>query len=123
MRRYKKSDYPDIGTWYAKKGLNRPAPESLAKVGFIEPGVAAGFLYKCEGGFALLDGYVANPESDKEERDKALDEITAALLAHAEEKGFRCVLAYTELEAVSRRAEKHGMRREAGLQTLLIRKF
>lgn len=83
-------------------------PHTLPKVGFISPGVAAGFLYQTDSCVAIIDGYISNPVLNRADRDEALDEVTQALLNKAKELGFTHVKCETKLTSIGARAERHG---------------
>ena len=110
MRRFSAIDLPEVQGWYALRHLAPPTLDMLPDFGCIEPEVAAGWLYCTDSSFALLDGYITNPEAFSRDRDAALDVITSELLAEARRAGFRHVLAYTRHGSIGRRAMRHGFR-------------
>ena len=54
----------------------------------------------------MFDTFVANPEVDKEERDKALDLLVNALEAEAKESGYEAIICNSRLGAIINRAER-----------------
>jgi hypothetical protein len=103
------SDKAELKEWMKARDMNVDASlESLPALGIIYPGVAAGFLRLCEGGYALMDGYITNPEASSEDRDTALDAITAALIVTADKRGIKNLIAITKHWTIASRAERHG---------------
>lgn len=78
--------------------------------------VAAGFLRKCEGNYAFIDGFITNPCHPPEIRNKALDLLTKRLVRRA--KG-RKILAFTTDNCILTRAKKHGFAHLQGHQFLV----
>lgn len=109
MRRYCPSDYDEVCAWYEARGMNPPDRSMLPQVGYIVPGVAAGWLCQTDCDLAFLDGYVTHPEASKERRHDALDAITGALLEDAGNRGFKTVLVLSKDEGIIARAGRHGM--------------
>lgn len=56
-------------------------PVDLLPIGFIVPGVAAGFLRRAEGGVGIIEGVCTNPLVSSSTRHKALDAVFRALLS------------------------------------------
>lgn len=108
MRRYAPADLPEIARWYAARGLKAPTDDMLSPYGMIVPGVAAGWLYRTDSSFALLDGYISNPAAPREERASALQQITDELLAEAFRNGAARVLAYTAITSIEDLALRSG---------------
>lgn len=118
IRRVKKKDIPFINNWHEAKGEVGVPFENYPKVNYVEPGVAVGYLVHTDVGIALIDGYAANPLASKEERDRALDNITGLLLDEAKVLGFKRVAALTKIPAIQHRAKGFGFI-EIGTFTLL----
>ncbi len=105
-------DLPDLNAWYAARGEPGWTADMVPPTGYIEPGVAAGFLFITNTTIALMEGMVTNPRADPAARDRALDEIAHLLLAEARQAPFgatiRQVYLFTQIGAIERRALKHG---------------
>lgn len=110
MRAYAPSDYEEIATWYAGRDQPIPTPKSLPEIGYIEPGVAAGFLYRTDANWSLIESYIAHPNSDAKARSESLDLISFALIQTAKEMGFKHIVSITKNPAVVARAKKHGFK-------------
>lgn len=83
-------------------------PETLPQTGFIIPGKAAGFLYRTDSSLAMIETLVAAPGLSKEERSEAVDLVVAAISEESARLGFQVLVGYTQLDAVVKRAERHG---------------
>lgn len=119
MRRVRTADCLELGRWYSLQA-EKPPSVALPKVGLIEDGVAAGFLYQADGGLGLIDGYVSNPEASSTERHKALNEITVELMRIANENGITNVIALTKDPSIAIRATMHGFK-DLGLYCLFTK--
>ncbi len=118
LRRYENRDLEQLNRWYDLRHCPKVDNSLLPGVGFIADEMAAGFLYQTDSSLCLLDGYVSNPLTYKEDRDKALNCITQALLTEAKRLGFKKILAFTTVEAIATRAMINGFHLE-GPQILL----
>jgi sugar phosphate isomerase/epimerase len=107
LRIFEPSDLAEINRWYVDRGFAPIELANLPKFGLIEPGVTAGFLYQTDSDFAILEGFISNPESDQKARDESLDIITEALTEMARNLGFAKVLAITSNLKIENRAMKH----------------
>ncbi|AEI68032.1 hypothetical protein [Corallococcus macrosporus] len=83
-------------------------PDGLPQTGYVIPGKAAGFLYRTDSSLAMIENLVAAPGLSKEERNEAVDLIVAAICTESARLGFKILLGTTQLDAVVKRAEKHG---------------
>lgn len=120
MRRYEPGDYPALKAWHEARGMEAPAERRLPSLGFIEPGVALGFLYQTDSALALTDLLISNPEASAMARGRALVAIDRALSAEAGRLGFEGVLAITREPGVERAAERNGYR-HLGVFAMLYR--
>ena len=80
VRKYNPSDYFTVASWWSKQKWPVIPSDHLPEHGFIVDGIAAGFLYKTDSKFALLEFVIANPDTSKEDRSKALDLVIDSLL-------------------------------------------
>lgn len=109
VRQYEKEvDAPTLAAWARMRELTDLKIDSLPEVGFIVPGLAAGFIRKVEGGYGLVDGYVTHPLMPPGQRDAALDLVTKALITYAEDNGITHLIAITREQNIVTRAQKHG---------------
>lgn len=79
----------------------------LPKLGFIVPGVAAGFIRYCEGDMSLFDSVVTNPLASSNTRHRALD----AIMDDVKTFGGRHILGITEDAGTLERGAAHGFRK------------
>ena len=93
-----------IQSWYRERSLPVPEAPMLPVIGFVEEGVAAGFLVRTDTTLALLDGFVTNPAAQSNHKDIALDDIVDAIIEEARFLGFTALMAITKSEAIKARA-------------------
>jgi hypothetical protein len=122
VRHYIDSDLKEINRWEALHGADLTPIEALPQVGFIYPGVCAGFLLQTDSAVCFLDGFTANPEVEKEKRRLALDSVTEKLLITAKDLGFKSVLAFTSNESIKARCNRYEFSPK-GEYNLFVRRF
>lgn len=96
-------------------------PDALPQTGFIIPGKVAGFLYRTDSSVAWIEGLVAAPGLDREERSQAIDAIVEAIIHEAQQLGFKTLLGYTVLDVVVKRSERFGFTYVSGGFHLIAR--
>lgn len=121
LRTFEASDYSDVASWW--KAHNWPVLpiEALPKLGFIVPGVCAGWLYETDSTLCWLEWVVSNPLTSKEERSVALDEVISSLLSRAKELGFKQVFTTVVHPKLVDRYKNHGFVVTDQAMTNLIR--
>lgn len=116
MRSFEPADSTEVGGWYRARGLRAPLAAMYPGTGMIEPGVAAGFLYRTDGALNLIEGVVTNPAASKRAAVRAVGAIVEALVTAAPEP----TLAFCAQPGMARRGQRAGMRR-AGSYILLVK--
>lgn len=101
-------DYPEICSWWTAHGWAPIAEDLLPRTRLVIEGLCAGFLYKTDSNFAVLEWVVGNPKADKGQRRIALDLLIQGLLKVAKESGFTTVWTQLEHPALIERYENHG---------------
>lgn len=107
MRAYSTGDYSTIAHWCALRDISPPDSWMIPETGYIVDDVAAGFLLIMNNNVGKLEFFISNPNSDKKERDEALDEITTELIETARDVGIKLLTAATQNEAIKKRALFH----------------
>ncbi len=74
---------------------------------FIIPGVAAGGVRCCEGGYGMMDSLCSNPLVSSATRHKAMQTLWTKLLSIED---FKVVVGFTEDAGTLERAKRHGFR-------------
>jgi hypothetical protein len=109
MRTFSDSDLEQVNRWEQAQGLKPSELSSLSGNGWIEPGVAAGWLYSTDSDFCLLDGVVSNPEAAADERHMALDRIQQMAGIWAKALGFKHLVALCTVDSLLKRGvERYG---------------
>lgn len=108
VRLYENSDYSEVAGWWLDQNWPIIPQDHLPEFGFIVPGIAAGFLYKTDSNFALLEFVIANPNSSKEDRANALDLVIENLILLAQELGFKSIFSSVTHPKLIDRYVNHG---------------
>lgn len=89
-----------------------PPDEEMPALGWVasdlESPVAMAFLRRVEGGYAILDGLVTDPEAPGSLRSKAIDLVVKKVLDTAKELGIKAVTATSVDANTLVRSNKHG---------------
>jgi hypothetical protein len=112
--------FDQVQAWVQSRG-DVITPDALPQTGFIIPGKAAGFLYRTDSSLAWIEGLVAAPGLEREERSQAVDAVVAALIDAAPRLGVKTLMAYTLLDAVVKRSERFGFTYVSGGFHLIAR--
>lgn len=99
-----------------------PKEEFVPDIGFIEPGVAAGFLIQTNIPCAIIDLYISNPRVEKAIRDEALDRITQMLFQKAKSLGCKVVRCESQVNTIKERAVRNGCK-PVGDFTLFVKEL
>lgn len=121
-RRINDNDTTEISSWYTARGLSSPPKAALPSIGFIVPGVAAGYLYRTDSSLALIEGYVTNPRASSEDRNRGLEALTEHLLESARLDGFTHILVLTEDVSIQTRAITWNFNKK-GIKTLMVKEL
>lgn len=122
IRRWRVTDSGEINRWYDLQEEKPIHYGNLPEVGFIEEGVAAGFLIQTDSGFGIIEGFVTNPEVSSEVRHRALYDITMEIFRTAKELGLREVIALTRDPSIISRAMAHNFE-DLGFYCLLAKEI
>lgn len=103
IREYRPSDLIDIKTWFRLH--SRPLDETLMpSIGFIAPGIAAGFLVRTDCGFCFLEPFISNPKSTYVERNDALSLILDKLVETSRLLNFKYAIGVSTSKSMISRA-------------------
>lgn len=87
-RRYQESDYKEVSGWFHSRNIEI-TEEYLPHVGYIEPGVAAGFIYQTDANFCIFESFIGNPEKTHQERKSGLEKIVEKMILMAKHMQFK----------------------------------
>lgn len=105
MRKYVHADYEHIVNWFTLRHMPVPAQYELPYVGYIEDGLAAGFLITSDTPTAVLDFFISNPVANKKLRQEAIFQIAKALMEEAKIQKYQRVLCRTKIESIKSAAK------------------
>jgi hypothetical protein len=123
MQPYNHFHYNKIREWAARRDFTIPAPEYLPETGYINNNHCAGFLYKTDSKICWLEWVVSNPDSPKEERNLALNELIDKLCDDAQKLGFKAIFTSVEHEGLLERYKKLGFNTTDKSMTNMIRRL
>lgn len=112
IRNTSSGDLEQINSWLVVRGQKPTLPDEMPDIGFMaEVGdnpIAAVFLRKCEGNFAILDGLITDPTIPGNIRHGAIDLLVEAAIYIATDLKFKNIFSFTIDESVLTRSGKHG---------------
>jgi hypothetical protein len=106
-RRYKTSDFAEIKRWYGKRSM-KPTIDLIPMVGFIVPGIAAGFLLSTDTSCCILEPFIANSDAPGEQRELALMLILGDLVNYAKNAGYTKIFGFSTNTRMVDRVIEHG---------------
>ena len=121
-RRFIKEDLPQINRWQALLEMPLTTYEDLPAIGYIVPGICAGFLFQTDSSVCMLDGYIANPEVLGSKRKEALNAVTDLLIITAKDLDYKKIIAFTRHESVKARCERYEFSQKEDY-TLFVRRI
>ena len=121
LRPYTVNDYSLMKSWAEGRKWPVIPAEFLPTTGIIDPEHCVGFLYKTDSKICWLEWVLGNPNSDKEERSKALDNLILALLCEAKSCGYKVVFTSVEHTGLIDRYKKNGFVVSENSMTNMIR--
>jgi len=79
----------EVNEWHRMRNLGPIHSAQLPDIGYIEPGVAAGFLYRTDSVYGLIDGFISNPLAPKVKAARALQAIAETILREVDRLKLR----------------------------------
>lgn len=121
IRRFQPADHLILSQWWNAHGWTPVGLDMLPATGFIVDGICAGFLYRTDSAFGILDWVISNPSVDAAARAQALDELIAALVNEAKRFGQKAIFSSVGHPGLIGRYEKHGFVKSDTGMTNMIR--
>lgn len=119
---YTPKDYPMLVSWWQARDMDIIPERYLSGTGVMVENVACGFLYKTDSCMGIIENFIANPDSNKEDRDCALDMIIKCILDYCEVMGIESLVAFSTLPIIIERAKKFSFTVPRGTYTMLTKK-
>ena len=110
IRPFEKKDHYTVCKWWKQHDWQGLSLNMLPPTGYIVDDVCAGWLYKTDGGWALLEWIISNPESDKDKRDEALDRLISKLIEEADNAGVKAIFTSSNHPKLVERYGKHNFK-------------
>lgn len=97
IRKYdKEKDYKLIAGWWIGRLQDPPRPEFLPENGYIISEKMALFICKTDSKFALLEFFISDPNSSKEQRKVLTDILVEFVTEECKRLGFSCIYNFLE---------------------------
>lgn len=101
-----------IDAWLSLREVRLDIPFQAPETGFIafqdNMALAAGFLRRIEGGTAMIDGLITNPQASPDDRDHAASCVIDALIKQAVLLKIKGLIANTVDNHTLLRSYRHG---------------
>jgi hypothetical protein len=121
LRRFNlEEDLGSLTEWYAARDRRPVAAEDFPQIGFIEPGVAAGFLFRTDSSIAFADLFISNPKASTLTSARAVYAIMERLAVEAEACGFKYVAGLVSAPGTKKLCERQGFEK-AGVYEMLLK--
>jgi hypothetical protein len=108
-RRYRPQDFEHIRNWYNKRGA-APTTDLIPTLGFIVPGIAAGFLIATDTSCCIFEPFIANPDAPEELRDEALHKVMGDLINEAVILGYSRIFGFSTSKSMVERSLDWGFK-------------
>jgi hypothetical protein len=95
MRAFMHEDFEQITSWRVSRDAEAIDRDLFPPIGFIEPGIAAGFINFTQTKVAFIENIVSNPYADQGIREKAILQILETLENLAYDRGNKWIVAVT----------------------------
>lgn len=118
---YTPEDYEVLKTWWEARGMDYIPERFLSGFGVMVENVASGFIYKTDSCMAIIENFISNPNTPKEIRDQAIDQIIQLLLDYAATQGIESLVAFSDLPVIIERAKKFSFAVPEGSYKMMIR--
>jgi hypothetical protein len=119
---YEHEDFEEIRSWYKKRSVEFFDRTVLPNIGFVVPGIGAGFIYMTDSSIAFIEGFITNPEADSKDRNDALDRISENLILYARVMGVKFIKCETKFREIELRAERLGFK-SLGQTTSMVKEI
>lgn len=121
-RRYNKdTDFQDVTSWWLLHDQIPPLPAMYPETGFIVENVAAAFLFRTDSSMALIEMIIYNPETPKDIRQKALNEVIESVILEAASLGYETLSGFTDMGVVIERAKSFGFTEVKNKYTMIVK--
>lgn len=108
IREYSQQDYYEVSQWFRDQTGHDIPRDLLSNIGFIVPGIAAGFLITTNVNCCFLEPFIANPDIPSANRDIALRKILTQLEQAAEKLNIRITYGISTSPTMLDRAKSSG---------------
>lgn len=97
------NDYPIVSSWWTARSWPVLPLDLLPKTGVVVGDYCAGFLYSTDSRICWIEFIVSNPNTDKAERDRAMNLLLDRLIVEAKNLGCKVIFTSAKNEHLERR--------------------
>ncbi len=87
--------YNMLKKWYQDHGQQMMDKDLYPKIGLVINDIVAGFLYQTDSKLGIVENYISDKNSTKEQREEAIIELTGELFKIAKEMGCSTLISFT----------------------------
>jgi hypothetical protein len=118
VRKFTEDDLEEVMGWFHSRKIEI-TPDYLPQIGFISPGIAAGFIYQTDANFCIFESFISNPNTTKDERNAALNSIVTYMIQEAKELGFSDAYGFATSQSMIRHGMEQGFRHVETCNTII----
>lgn len=116
-------NYKVLVEWWKSHGWDAIPFDILPKIGYIINDNVAGFLYSTDSTMAIMEWFISNPNSTKEERNENLNILINFLSEIAKDLGFKTCFTYTVNKGLINKLENNGFLKTDENMVHLVRRL
>lgn len=111
IRKYNaSSDYKMLAGWWMKRTMLPPKAEFLPENGYIVSEKMALFICKTDSKFAILEFFISDPDTSKEQRKVLTDLLVEYVLDECKNLGYSSVYNFLEHKGSCASLERAGFK-------------
>lgn len=118
VRKFEKSDMEEVMGWFHSRKIDI-TPDYLPEIGFIVPGICAGFIYKTDANFCIFESFISSPNTTKEEREKALRNVVTEMIEEAKRLNYKDAYGFATSQTMIRLGIEQGFRHLETCSTII----
>lgn len=104
----KDKDYNTIARWWIDHNQLPCQKDLLPNLGFIVDDIVAGFVYQTDSKTVYFESIVSKKDSNKEDRQKALNDLIEVVINTSKEMGYQQLIFHTVYPHLKELGKKWG---------------
>lgn len=115
--------YDLLKKWYEDHEQKMLDKSLIPGIGLVVDNCVAGFLYQTDSKLAIIENYISDKNSTKEQRHNAIIALTNGLYEVAHQLGYRTILSFTNNSGLLDKQDKLSYKIVAKDMNVLMRSF